>query len=548
MREMMNSLSSNPFRVLQVTTRDNSRKIVDAAEERSLFVEHDTCQRARSDLTNPRTRLAAEMAWLPGVAPREADRLLAMLDQNPRFAREQHGLPDLARVNLMAAAFTLVEYDESDESAAEFIQDFAWAVDDIDANQVLRDINEDRAIADFPEVRSVDAVQDELIDRRKAYCLVIRNYLDRMDPNRLVAIMTDAVSEATDYGDSHGPAILEDLVDTYQIETQGFLDKEYENLAALVESARAAAPIGSDAVAPILDKIELVSRNWDRVAQPIQVSAKSRGTIHRQSTEVAFALRSLGVDLNNDYDMLDQADRMTELLREIFAELPEVAERLEEDAEALAGLRRQAEEQLQVEADWGLSITFRAEVGLIFKDELAISPEGIRWKGRCFPLSSITRVRWGGVKRSINGIPSGTEYTIAFGDDRSEEIVQLRKEAIYSGFLGALWPAVCVRLIMDMLRELSAGQSFSFGDITVEDESVTLVKRKLFGSNQRVRLTWHEVRVWSADGNFLIAHKEDNKTQGSASYIHTANTHILEHIIRGGFKKGVRKLSDYARA
>ncbi len=453
----------------------------------------------------------------------------------------------MARANLMAAAFELVRGGEATESIAEFIRDFCWMVESIDPQEVMRDINEDRAISGFPEVRSVEFIEEELIARRKFYCSILRNSLDQMDPGKLIETITDAVEVATNSGEEHGPALLDDLVDSYEVETQGFLQKEFEALSALVNSAREAAPRGESAVSPIIDKLERVARNWDRVAQPIQVSAKSRGTVHRQSRDVAFELRGLGIDLNNEHDMLQQARRMTVLLREIFAELPDVVERLEEDAEAIAGLQRKAEQQAQDNAEWARSITFSAEVGLIFKDELSISPDGIRWKGSRFPLESITHVRWGGISRSVNGIPTGTDYTIAFGDTRSEQTIQLKKKATYSGFIDALWRGVCVRLMFEMLQALSNGNSFSFGDISVEDSEVTLTRHKLFGS-ERVQLTWYDVHVWSADGNFVIGHKEDKKVYGTASYIYNPNTHILEHIVRGGFKKGVSKLSEYLKS
>lgn len=541
------SLHANPFCVLGVTTRDDRRKIVEMAEERALHVDGDICQKARSDLTNPRTRLSSEMAWMPGVAPRTAENMVRTLAESPRAVRSEHGLPGLARANLMAAACTLVAEDEPAASVASFIRDFADVVEGIDPEEVLRDVNEDRAISGFPEVRGTDAVEEELAERRRAYRSALKNLLDTMDPAKLVATMTEAVKLATDDGDEHGPALIADLVDSYEVETQGFLQKESENIAALIESVREAAPRGEKAVEPIMSKLEKVARNWDSVAQPIQISAKSRGIVHRPSRDVAYDLRGLGIDLNNEHGMLDQAHRMTDLLHDLFAELPEVVERLGEDAEAIAGLRRQAEERERNSVQWARDITFRAEVGLVFKDELAISPEGLRWKGRTFPLDSITRVRWGGVRKSVNGIPTGTDYTIGFGDNRSEQVVEVRKEATYSGFLEPLWRAVCVRLMFEMISVLEQGKSFSFGDIEVEDDAVTLVRHKFLGSNERVRLSWHEVHIWSADGSFVIGQQSDKKVYGSASYIHAWNTHILEHVVRGGFKKGVHKLSDYLK-
>jgi hypothetical protein len=540
-------LHTNPFYVLGVTTRDDRRKIVELAEERALHLDHDTCQKSRSDLTNPRTRLSAEMAWMPGVAPRTAEKLVWTLAEDPHSVRSDKSLPELARANLMAAAFELIDEHEDAESIAEFIRDFSWVVESIDPEDVLRDINEDRAISGFPEIKGIDMVEDELAERRKAYRSSLKDLLDSMDPNKLVETMTDAVSLATDDGEDQGPALIDELADTYEVATQGFLQKESENISKLVESVRQAAPGGHSAVSPILDKLERVARNWDRVAQPIQLSAKSRGIQHRPSREIAYELRGLGIDLNNEHDMLEQAHRMTNLLQELFAELPEVVERLGEDAEAIEGLRRQAREQEDNRAKWARDISFKAEVGVMFKDELSIGPEGIRWKGSKYPLDSITKVRWGGVRHSVNGVPTGTTYTVGFGDSRSEQVIQLRKESTYSGFLEALWKAVCVRLMFSIIEQLADGQKMNFGDITVEDNAVTLTKHKLIVSNERVRRGWSDVHVWSANGSFVIGDKNDKKISSSTSYVDNWNSHLLEHIIRGAFKKGVDNLSDFIK-
>src|SRR3546814_10094712 len=120
--------------------------------------------------------------------------------------------------------------------------------------------------------------------------------------------------------------------------------------------------------------------------------------------------------------MLTQSQRLTCLLQELFAELPEVSERVEQDADALADIIQERKQAVARREDWAREITYRAEIGVMFKDTLSISPDGISWKGQSFPLDSITRVRWGGVRHSINRIPTGTTYTIAFGDRcRSEE-------------------------------------------------------------------------------------------------------------------------------
>jgi hypothetical protein len=474
-----------------------------------------------------------------------AEKLLRTLSENPVGARAEEGLPELAKANLMASALELVSDDEPASSVAEFICDFAWVVESIDPDDLLRDVNEDRAISGFPEVRGID-IEGELTARRKAYRNTLKNLLDTMASEKLIESMTKTVDEATDGGNAHGPALIDELVDSYEVETQGFLEKESENIATLIKNARAVAPQGEQAVAPIIDKLAKVARNWDRVAQPIQLSAKSRGIAHTPSQNLAYELRSLGVELNNEHEMLGQADRMIKLLQELFAELPEVAEKLDEDEAAIAGLRQKANEREKQNEEWARNITFSAKIGLVFKNELSISPNGVRWKGTNYPLEEITRVSWGGPV--VDGVPTGTNYTtIGVGDSKSSITIELLREATYSKFIEALWRAVCIRLIFDMLRVLQEGHSFNFGEITVEDSHVTLVRHKFLGANERVRLPWHDVHVWSADGSFVIGAQNDKKVYGSASYIHAWNTHILEHVIRGGFKKGVSKLSDYLK-
>ena len=534
-RQTAHSLSLNtsrlhhtPFALLGVTTRDDRRKIVELAEQKSLEVNPEDCQKARSDLTNPRTRLSAEIAWLPGVSPRRASQLLDALLANAMALRSETGLPTLAHCNLLAAAFEAIPGSHAPEDLAAFIQELAELVDDLDVDVVIRDINEDRTISGFPEVKGTDHVEAELAERKRYYRSAINDALNRLPSESL---------------------LIDDLVDGYAVEIKSLLDKEAETAGKLIESVRRAASGGESATAPLIDKLERVARNWDRLAQPIQLSAKARGIDHEASNSLAYAIRSLAIDLFNEHDQINQSRRLTKLLGAIFAELPEFAERVEQDARALSEIhskRTLAEAQSKArEAEWARAITFSADVGVMFKDTLSISQKGIEWKGQKYPLESITAVRWGAVRHSINGIPTGTDYEIAFATRSGTTSISLRKESTYSGFLEALWRAVCVRLMLEMSEALEAGKVLAFGNMTIEDSYVTLLKHKFLGANEKIRLSWKDVHVWSANGEFFIGSKADKKTYGSGSYKDHWNVHLLDHAVRSGFKKGIIKLSDY---
>ena len=74
---------------------------------------------------------------------------------------------------------------------------------------------------------------------------------------------------------------------------------------------------------------------------------------------------------------------------------------------------------------------------------------------------------------------------------------------------------------------------------------MTLVRHKLLGANERVCLPWSDFHVWSANGEFVIGSKSAKKVYGSASFMKHWNTHLLDHVVLGGFKKGISKLSEY---
>lgn len=541
----MNTLQENPFFLLGATTRDDKRRIIDIVDDKALELDHDICQKARSDLTNPRARLGVEMSWLPGVSPKKAVQLMSQLDQNPMSIRMESGLPSLAHANLMAAAFKSVDINTDSEDLSVFIIEMANIVDEISIDEVTRDINEDRLISGFSEINGFEQVEDELIERKRYFKDVIKSALDCLGSQTLIEVMTLAVDESTSCGEYHAPELIDDLVDSYEVETLDFLQQEAENVYKLIKKIRDHAPSGETAVKPLIEKLEIVTTNWDKVAQPIQLNAKARGFEHKLSNDIAYTIRSLAIELFNEYDMLAQTQRITHLLQELFAELPEVVECLEQDTDLLQDIYQSRKQAELNKSEWAKEITYTAEIGIFFKDTLSISPDGVSWKNKRYPLNSITKVRWGGISQSVNGISTGTIYTIAFGDSKTITDLSLKKREIYSSFIDKLWRGVCVRILTELLESLKAGNEIRFGDAVINDSGITLVKKKFWGSNETINCNWQQVIIWSSDGCFFIGLKSDRNVYVKLSYISTDNVHILEQAISLAFKKvGIIKLSE----
>ncbi len=335
-------LLQNPFHILTASLRDNRRRIMELADERSLLLDSSECMESRSELTNPRKRLSAEVAWLPGIAPKRAKEVLSLLESSPADLLCVDKLSSIARANLLAAGLARLP-DHNADDVAEWILEIARAFEDIDPEELSVIINEERVVSGFPEVSDVSAVEAEIQERRRHYRQIIKSALDNLSPKELVEAVTSAVESATDDGEIHGPILIADLVDSYEVEAQGFLDKEEGNIRALVEKLRAAvdAERPDSALAPMVNRLIQVVKNWDTVVQPIQVSTKSRGLDHDASHRVAGLVRGLAIHMFNEHGKLDFSQQLTNMLQEVFAEVSEVVERTAEDADALGEIAEQ---------------------------------------------------------------------------------------------------------------------------------------------------------------------------------------------------------------
>ena len=542
--EMRTALHNNPFCILGVTTRDDRRRIVELAEEKSLTLDSDACTKARSDLTTPRNRLAVEMAWLPGLSPNSARVLVGNLHSHIDLVKKATTAPALAKANLLAAAIELLDPEMDVNPWCDWIVEFAYTVDMIEPENVLREINEDRSVSGFPEVKGIEQIEVELRERQRYYTDTIKTALNRFSSDKLVDVVTRVVETTTHSGEEHGASLIHDLIERYESDSNvnKFLQDEAGNIKKLAEAIRQAAHKGESSVKPLVDKLIQVVGKWDSVAQPIQLSVKARGLDHDLSYEVAHSIRNLGLDLFNKHDMLGTVNRLTNVLQELFAELPDMVEKLDQDAETLDEIHKNRKNAQERSAEWAREITYQAEIGLIFKDTLRISPNGVEWKNNLIPLDSIAWVRWGAVSRSVNGVPTGTDYTIAVGDNRSSSVIETRKGEIFSSFTDKLWRAVCVRLLTETLEELKNGKSISIGGVVIDDKGLQLTKHKFFGNETEYR-DWGKVTYVSSGGSLFITAQDDKKVYVSLPYLSTPNAHILEAMIRLSFKKWTGRLS-----
>ena len=538
-------LDKNSFAILGATTRDNRKTIVELAEEMSLNIDHELCSRARAELTNPRKRLNCEISWFPGLSPKRIEEFRKTLQTDYQKVLNLDAIPYLAHANLLMSAIEMMDPSVSKSVLSRAIINLAHAVEEIDTDDTLRDINEDRTISGFTAIQSEADVADAITERRRLYRNTIKNTLNLLPTDVLIDVVTEIANETTSNGENHAPLLVDELIDSYESEAQNYMTSEAENIQKLIEKTREVAEKDGSLEADveiITKRIAELVTEWDAVAQPIQLSMKARGLKHDLSSDLAYQIRQLGIDLFNDYGFLDIANELTNTLLEVFAELPDVVERLGEDQDTIEDFFKQRDNANEEAEQWARDITYEAEVGIVFKDKLRISPDGVQWRNKTYPLNTITHARWGGVAHSINGIPSGTTYTIVFGDKNTESEVELKNSTTYQSFIEKFWRAVGMNLLTQMANDLKGGKHLYMGDAEIDDDGVMLTKHKFLG-NEKVYCKWSEATVSTGQGYFNVHSENDKKVYSQMSYIEVPNVHIFEALIRMSFKSWTGRIS-----
>lgn len=537
-------LFDTPFYILGATSRDNKRRIYELAEEKSLFYDFDLITKAQADLVNPRKRITAELAWLPGVGPRLAAELIDSVENN-KFAGQNQldKLTPLARVNYLLSLLKHRQFDDyADWTSLGFeVLVIAQFFERIDIQEMAELLNAERIAAGFPEINDKLLIEESLHERRSYIRQIIKESLNRMPSKDLLEIMKFFVEESTDFGKQHGLMIIDDLVAGYEIEVQDFLETEGNNINSLVSNIRSSLARGSanQLIEKLISQLIAVVENWQLVAEPIQMNAKSRGGEHEKSVEIAKSIRSLGIDMYNEYGKIDYSTQLLETIKTFFSEVVTIAECVNDDMEVINAI---SERTMLREAEFAREITYETSVGIIFKERLKISPAGIEWRNATWNLEEITRIRWGGIKRSINGIPTGTTYSAYFGSETNFVVIDLGNHQ-YEKFVDCLWKAVGVNILTDFLKGLKTGKQYIFGMTPINDEGIVLEKHNFFSANERKHFRWNEVVIWNDPGCFCVGIK-DRSFSASFSYLDHDNTHVLEIALRALWKNYSPKLSS----
>jgi hypothetical protein len=488
-------------------------------------------QNARAELADPVRRLTAEVAWLPGISPPQAALLLDTLIASPASVQDVAELPALARANLLAAMFERSEAACPNDQIATQIGRFTALVDTLEPRSILRTINADRSRLRFPPHTDIAKIEGLLSERKQYYLQTLRTALSRLSVPHLVAAITHLADSMTVGGTAPAPELVYDLTDTYAVVFHASLEQEAGHIRQALVTIREhlAQP---NVIPSLIQVLSDLLRHWRYLARPIQLSAKARNLTHIPSTELAAEVRQLAIDSYRHLGLLDVARQITTVMEEVFADVPEALAFIKKDTVGIAAVANDMTVAHEIVRQEQGDFTYEAQIG---SDVLRISPDGIAGSGRRMALEDVKAVRWG---KKHSG------YLIGVGDGRSELVINLSSETIYSAFVQSLWKGVGSRLVVEHVLALRSKRDLYIGEAIVRDSSIDLIRHAANAAGARVNYPWHDVQMTVAHGFVVIAAKNDKDNFVRLSALETPNAHILEMLLRMAFQKCVHRISD----
>ena len=480
---------------------------------------------------------------------------MTLLESSPKGLLTVDKLSPIARTNLIAAGLTrLPKLSSSD--LVEWLLEITSTFEKIDPVEVNLIINMERGFSGFPKVTDISAVEAEIQERQRHYHKVIKSAIDKLTDEERAETVTVAAKSATDGGEKPVNILIAGLVDSYDVEMQKSLDEGEENIRALARKLRRTVDDGS--FDPYFDSTEVTIElcvavgEWNTIAKPLQVIAKSRGLDHKASHRIGKLLRSLATDIFQFHHHFESSQLLRTILQREFAEVKEIVELVatdEDNTEDIVkqGFRSFIEHAKNRTDEWQREMTYEVDVG-IFKNKLCISPDCILWKGDRWDIDSITKVRWG--KTIAYGPIFGTwpKYHIIFGNGSNYASIKLVDEKIYDNIARRLWMSVVARLLMEFLEGLRDGKSYRFSSAVISDHGMELERKKLFGSNERVFCRWSELALSTIRAGGFGMFALGKKLDADFFWLREDNIHVLYLAIYMHWKRGAhtddRRLSS----
>ena len=349
-------IEDNPFYILDVQPSDDLSIIDKNFDEKSFIDEEkeDSYDYARQVLISPKKRLNAELGWFYNLDEDINDFLqdienFALMDEE----EQDYFLDKLKYISPRESFLVLNEIlnqlptDEIANIIIEMDLSYSSLCNDDEIRNFINDVNSMRRIAGIALCKDFAYAKKEtknLINNTIEAFSSIFQTEDEEDNDDIITMVNEVASEAIERNHEYG-MVIERLIDTYNLHFKSLLEDYRKTIYTEIEEAKEYTEIYE------LEYLCDLTRDFDRIAQPIQLLLKDRGQsdLQEESTNIANRLRNLAIYYNNESQLPELSMQLIELEIELFSELPEIYSRLEEDKDVIIDISKR--KRIQIEID-----------------------------------------------------------------------------------------------------------------------------------------------------------------------------------------------------
>lgn len=325
----------NPFYILGASPLDSRKKLAELADRKSLLLGSEKASEAYRILTNPQKRLAAELRWFPGCTDGEIGLLVhyveARLAGEPAEDPDPESMAALPELCVWLGVLPVMSVDDA-EDTSHSILNISKALAEADRDGALREINKARAEAGFPPAEQTGQLEEELAALRGELRAGIMRRLEGQSEDTFVKTVGEVARAGIGGGTTCGP-LVNDLLDDYAVKMAEKL--RFRKEKAIKAEAEVRARAGTEGTEEAVKALERALGEWYELAGPLQKLALHRGTRYPDGEELARSVRSLAIELHNQYGRSDLSLVLIQNFQRVFDELPGAAELALKDIEFL---------------------------------------------------------------------------------------------------------------------------------------------------------------------------------------------------------------------
>ena len=366
-------LRETAFYILGVNTLHSKEVIHELADAKSFVIDETLCKNLERALCNPNSRIEHEIAWLPGVDPRETPRLLAVeraedfLQAFDNASASPHA--PIVWCNILSDVLGKTTAGPVCISAPEVVEQSVNAAiridEQLDAGNVMALVNKDRAQSGFPLVADREAVEEVLEARRREMYTAVREYLESSAGNEETQVL-NRVADVRSHA-AHGSELFDKLAADYELRKHdeiGKLGKDVctraEKLLKAIQQAKGVSrTYEPEGLKSLVSKIA----EWHMLVRPVLVSHRKRGMRFEPAEGVIRCVRHTYLEAFNKFNCENVLVQLVDAVSFAKDELPQFAEAISEDFRFVDSLHPQERKIKCIESTCGQYFDVPAEYG-----------------------------------------------------------------------------------------------------------------------------------------------------------------------------------------